>query len=132
MPDERKTKNEYLRYAGLGFEILACILLFAGLGYKADQWAGTEKPWFLLGLTLLGCGVAMYLMIRRFMPKSGGRKEEREDFGNGLVLLEGHPEHCIRVAQDTHGRPKKGNRVTPVGDKEVSRVKLTFWQRLCL
>ena len=77
MPDERKTKNEYLRYAGLGFEILACILLFAGLGYKLDQWMETAKPWFLLGCTLLGVALAMYLMIRKLMPKSGGRSKER-------------------------------------------------------
>ena len=81
MPDERKTKNEYLRYAGLGFEILACILLFAGLGYKIDGWADTEKPWFLLVFTLLGVALAMYLMIRKLMPKKGERgmrSEERD------------------------------------------------------
>lgn len=60
----KKPLNDYIKYAGLGFEILACILLFAGLGYGLDQWTETEKPWFLLGLSLVGCGVAMYLMIR--------------------------------------------------------------------
>jgi ATP synthase protein I len=67
--DEQKNRakralSEYIRYAGLGFEILACILLFAGAGYGLDQWLATEKPWFLLGLSLVGCGVAIYLMIR--------------------------------------------------------------------
>ncbi|MEO0469907.1 MAG: AtpZ/AtpI family protein [Bacteroidota bacterium] len=63
-----------MRYAGLGFETLACILLFAGLGYKLDQWMETAKPWYLLVCTLLGVALAMYLMIRKLMP---GKKEER-------------------------------------------------------
>lgn len=62
-----KNKNplhDYVRYAGLGFEILACILFFAGAGYGLDQWLETEKPWFTLALSLVGCAAAMYLMIR--------------------------------------------------------------------
>lgn len=62
---EKSSRNEYLRYTGLGFEILACILLFVGLGYKLDQWQATEKPWFTLSLSLVGCGLAIYLMIRQ-------------------------------------------------------------------
>ncbi len=62
--------KEYMRYAGLGFEILACILLFAAAGYGLDQWQETEKPWYLLSLSLLGCAVAIYLMIRALGKKS--------------------------------------------------------------
>ena len=61
--------KEYLRYTSLGFEVLASILLFVGLGYKLDQWLETEQPWFLLGCSLMGCGVAMYLLISRFTQK---------------------------------------------------------------
>ena len=61
--------KDYLRYAGLGFEILACILLFAGTGYGLDRWLSTEKPWFLLSLSLLGCATAIYLMIRELGKK---------------------------------------------------------------
>ena len=56
--------KNYMRYAGLGFEILACIFVFAGLGYWLDNKYQTEKPWFLLTFALLGCGVAIYLMVR--------------------------------------------------------------------
>lgn len=65
----KKAVNQYIRYAGLGFEILACILLFAGAGYGLDQWLATEKPWFLLALSLVGCGGAIYLMIRELGKK---------------------------------------------------------------
>ncbi|RMG68398.1 MAG: AtpZ/AtpI family protein [Bacteroidetes bacterium] len=56
--------HDYVRYTGLGFEILACILIFAGAGYGLDHWLQTEKPWFLLALSLVGCAAAIYLMIR--------------------------------------------------------------------
>ncbi|GAB4410038.1 MAG: hypothetical protein OHK0039_14150 [Bacteroidia bacterium] len=61
---KRKEMRDWIRYTGLGFEILACILIFAGLGYGLDRWLQTDKPWFLLGLSLTGCAAAMYLMIR--------------------------------------------------------------------
>jgi ATP synthase protein I len=65
----KKPTHEYIRYAGLGFEILACILLFAAVGYGLDQWLETDKPWFLLTLSLVGCAVAIYLMIRQLGKK---------------------------------------------------------------
>lgn len=65
MADPKPDKNkEILRYAGMGFEILATMILCVGAGYYLDQKVGTEKPWFTLGFSLLGCGVALYLMIR--------------------------------------------------------------------
>ncbi len=62
--DRRKPMDDYIKYAGLGFEILVCMLLFVGGGYALDQWLEPEKPWFTLGLSLLGCVVAIYLMLR--------------------------------------------------------------------
>jgi F0F1-type ATP synthase assembly protein I len=74
-PNQKKHKRAnddgqaYIRYAGLGFEILACILLFVGAGYGLDQWLSTSKPWFLLGLSLLGCAMAIYLMVKQLGKK---------------------------------------------------------------
>jgi F0F1-type ATP synthase assembly protein I len=59
-----KKHHHYLRYAGLGFEILATILIFTGIGYGLDKWAGTEKPWFTLGFSLFGIVVALYYAVR--------------------------------------------------------------------
>ena len=65
MTDKKKSpKKEYLIYAGLGFEILACILLFSGLGYVLDRWLENEQPWFLLFLSLIGCALAIYLLVK--------------------------------------------------------------------
>ncbi|TAE49622.1 MAG: AtpZ/AtpI family protein [Bacteroidetes bacterium] len=66
MPDKPSPRNEYLKYAGLGFEILACVLLFVGAGYGLDRLAGTAKPWFLLTFSLIGCAAALFLIIRKF------------------------------------------------------------------
>lgn len=70
MADSRKTNSDdksqskFIKYAGLGFEILACMLLFVGGGYALDQWLQPEKPWFTLGCSLLGCVGVIILMIR--------------------------------------------------------------------
>jgi F0F1-type ATP synthase assembly protein I len=54
----------YLKYAGLGFEILASMLFCVGIGYWLDQKMETEKPWFVLGFALLGCVIVIYRMIQ--------------------------------------------------------------------
>ncbi|MEM6764514.1 MAG: AtpZ/AtpI family protein [Bacteroidota bacterium] len=61
---DKKPVHNYIKYAGLGFEILACLLIFCGIGYALDSWQETEKPWFLLTFSLLGCAAALYLMIK--------------------------------------------------------------------
>ena len=66
MNKKKRPNNEYLKYTGLGFEFLACILLFVGAGYGLDQWLETEQPWFLMSLSLAGCGIALYLLVRKF------------------------------------------------------------------
>lgn len=69
MQKPRSPMEDYARYATLGFEMLAAVLLCAGAGYGLDRWTGTQKPWFLLAGALLGCSVAMYQLIRRFSAK---------------------------------------------------------------
>jgi F0F1-type ATP synthase assembly protein I len=61
--------NEYLRYTGLGVEILACILVFAGGGHLLDRRLELGRPWFLLLGAVAGCAAAMYLAVRRFSRK---------------------------------------------------------------
>ena len=67
-PKKKRPIPDYLRYTGLGFEFLACILLFVAIGYGLDNWMETEKPWFLLVFSLLGCAAAIYLVVRKFLP----------------------------------------------------------------
>lgn len=53
-----------MKYAGLGFEILASMLFCVGIGYVLDKHFETEKPWFVLAFSLLGCVMVIYIMIR--------------------------------------------------------------------
>ncbi|MEL6254067.1 MAG: AtpZ/AtpI family protein [Bacteroidota bacterium] len=62
---EKDVTQSYMKYAGLGFEFLACVLLFMGLGYGLDKWLGTENPWFLLVCLVFGCVAGIYLLVKR-------------------------------------------------------------------
>ncbi len=58
--------EDYARYASLGFEMLGAVAIPAGAGYGLDRLVGTEKPWFLMVGALVGCGAAMYYLIKKF------------------------------------------------------------------
>jgi F0F1-type ATP synthase assembly protein I len=58
-----------MKYAGLGFEILASMLFCVGIGYALDKYFETEKPWFVLTFSLLGCVMVIYIMIKSLNRK---------------------------------------------------------------
>lgn len=58
--------NDYLRYSSMGFEIVAYVLIFVGIGYGLDRWLDT-KPWFTMTMSILGCGAAMYQTVKKLM-----------------------------------------------------------------
>ncbi len=63
--DKKKSVlHEYIRYTGVGFEVITYIMIFVAGGYFLDIWLETN-PWFTLSLSLLGCGVAMYVIIKK-------------------------------------------------------------------
>lgn len=59
----------------MGFEIAVPIALCTFLGYKADQWLGTE-PWLLVVGALLGMTLSFYNLFRRVSPGRGGTDGE--------------------------------------------------------
>ncbi len=56
--------KDYLKYTTLGIEILMYIGVGVVIGYFLDQKMQTEKPWFLLVFSLLGCAAVIYKIIR--------------------------------------------------------------------
>jgi F0F1-type ATP synthase assembly protein I len=56
--------NSYLRYSGLGFQLLLTIGVCGWLGYEADQYLGNKYPIFMLLLGLLGFGGSMFQVYR--------------------------------------------------------------------
>jgi F0F1-type ATP synthase assembly protein I len=56
--------NNYLRYSGLGLQLLLTIAACGWLGYKVDQYMGNKYPVMMLLLGFLGFGGSMYQIYR--------------------------------------------------------------------
>jgi F0F1-type ATP synthase assembly protein I len=64
----------------LGFTLVGLVLVFAGLGYVLDRWAGTG-PWFMIGGVFVGAGLGFAYLVailffrdKRGQGGTGGRK----------------------------------------------------------
>ena len=58
-----------LKYAGLGVQLAASILVFVLAGQWLDRKLGTES-WFTIGLAMLGFGGTFYSLIRQLNKDS--------------------------------------------------------------
>lgn len=63
-PQSRKTFNNYVKYSGIVFQMLAIIGVFAFIGYKIDEHRQSKQPLITAGLSLIGVVVAFYQVIR--------------------------------------------------------------------
>ena len=59
--------NSFVRYSGMGFQMIANILLFYWAGSKLDARSGNEKPVYTAILTLLGVFAGLYLVLKDFI-----------------------------------------------------------------
>ena len=55
--------SSWSKLAGIGFEFIAAILMFGGIGWWLDARLGT-KPWVFIGGVIVGFGIGLWLMIR--------------------------------------------------------------------
>ena len=55
--------KDYLKYASLGFEILAMMLVCGAGGYFLDKWLHTQ-PCILIVGCMLGCVLVLLRIIR--------------------------------------------------------------------
>jgi F0F1-type ATP synthase assembly protein I len=64
--DQKKQKpsNDFLKYSGLGIQLLAGIGVAAWLGYKLDQYSQLKFPLFLLTFVFIAFGGMMYQLYR--------------------------------------------------------------------
>jgi len=60
--DERPL-NAYVKYSGLGFQMIAIIGVFAYAGYKIDESAQHEVRWVTAMLSLAGVFISLYIVI---------------------------------------------------------------------
>jgi len=60
---KKKSLNDYGRFAGIGFQMLACIFLGCWLGFKGDNYFQNIQPWFTIVGALLGISISMYWLF---------------------------------------------------------------------
>ncbi|WP_367112867.1 AtpZ/AtpI family protein [uncultured Chitinophaga sp.] len=60
----KKQSNAYLRYIGLGFQLIALIGVALFAGYKIDQWTGLRFPLFMIVLSLLAIGLLLWRIVK--------------------------------------------------------------------
>jgi F0F1-type ATP synthase assembly protein I len=65
-PTDPDSRTQWVRYMGLGMQIVATIGLGIGLGWFLDSRLATERPWFTLGLGLLGIVAALRQLFKDF------------------------------------------------------------------
>jgi len=66
----------YTRYSNIGLEFVAYIIVAVAIGYGIDVYTQPSKPWGILACSLLGCGGAMWQLIRRLNELSSPPKPD--------------------------------------------------------
>ncbi len=67
-PSDRKTSkqvNTFLKYTGLGLQLVITLALGGGLGYYVDSLIGWKFPVFLLLFLMAALAGSIYLLVRR-------------------------------------------------------------------
>jgi uncharacterized YccA/Bax inhibitor family protein len=65
----RSGLNDYFRYTGIGFQMLAVIGIFTWAGIKLDEKAASEKPLFTALLAMVGVIIGIYSALKDFIKK---------------------------------------------------------------
>jgi len=67
--DQKKRElNSYARYSGMGFQMVAIILIGVFGGYKLDQFFHT-KPFIIIILSILSVFFSIYSITRDLLKK---------------------------------------------------------------
>jgi F0F1-type ATP synthase assembly protein I len=56
--------NDYTKYTGIAFQMMAIIGIFTFIGYKLDNWLRLNYPVFTIIFILLSVFTAIYSIIR--------------------------------------------------------------------
>ena len=63
----KKQVDNFIKYSGLAFEMIAIMGFGVFIGIKIDHWLGLKFPAFTLGLMVLSVVGAIYHAIRKFL-----------------------------------------------------------------
>ena len=61
---EGNTSNSYIKYSGIGFQMIAIIGAFTYAGYKIDESAHHVTKWVTAALSLTGVFISLYIVVR--------------------------------------------------------------------
>ena len=64
--------DEYWRYAQVGLELTAAVLLGFWAGYELDKKLGSS-PWLMLGGAAAGLAAGGYLVLHEILPGKDGK-----------------------------------------------------------
>ncbi|MFY9150723.1 MAG: AtpZ/AtpI family protein [Prolixibacteraceae bacterium] len=64
---DKKQFDDFIRYSGLAFEMIAIMGIGVWVGYKIDQWLELSFPVATLVLMILSVVGAIYHAIRKFL-----------------------------------------------------------------
>jgi ATP synthase protein I len=56
--------NAYLKYSGLGFQMIAVIGIFTYAGYKIDETAKHDVQWVTAVMALAGVFISLYVVFK--------------------------------------------------------------------
>lgn len=59
----KKEANSYIRYSGIGFQMIAIIGICTFIGYEIDKYRGSQELIFSALLGLLGVCASLYIVI---------------------------------------------------------------------
>ncbi len=63
-PKAKKTINPYLKYSGMGFQLIAALCFGAWLGNLLDEYMQNQTPYFTLALLLFFLSATLFVIIR--------------------------------------------------------------------
>lgn len=66
-----KQANNFAKYTGMAFQMLATIGLFTFIGYKIDENQGHDKFTYSALLGFLGVIASLYMVVRSLTKKRG-------------------------------------------------------------
>ncbi|HZY39776.1 MAG TPA: AtpZ/AtpI family protein [Mucilaginibacter sp.] len=61
---DKKEVNNYLKFTGMGFQMIAVIGIFTYIGFKIDEAGHHSVKWATAALSLIGVFISLYLVIR--------------------------------------------------------------------
>jgi hypothetical protein len=56
--------NNYIKYSGLGFQMIVILGIFSFAGYKIDEYLHHQVQWVTAVLSLCGVFVSLYIVLK--------------------------------------------------------------------